>query len=87
MLQIDEVRWLKETTTGLGNKDAIGDFHKAFKQRDERKGGEEYKTGRSKKGFRWEVLKQVCNAFLVKKDDRKTRGLVVLETSVRYTTT
>lgn len=41
MLQIDEVRWLKEVTTGLGNKEAIGDFHKIFKQRGERMVGEE----------------------------------------------
>lgn len=35
-------------------------------------------TGRSKKGFRCE---HVCNAFLVKKDDRKRRGLIGVETS------
>lgn len=38
-------------------------------------------TGRSKKGFRCEVLRHFCNAFLVKKDDRKRRGLIGVETS------
>lgn len=38
---MDEVRWLKEVTIGLGNKEATGDFHKTFKQRDENMGGEE----------------------------------------------